>query len=505
LFVGSPVVGAGHLLVALEASHSDGVWVNPDDYQKINGVIRYSQGDAVSGFALTAMGYHGQWNSTDQVPQRALSSGLISRFGTLDPYDGGTTYRYSLSGDWQHGTGSTLTKVTAYGIGYDLDLFSNFTYYLNDPVHGDQIEQADHRFVTGVKALYERQARWAGHAVKNTFGVQVRNDDITNLGLYATEARVRLSTSSDAQVMETMAGAYAQNEVEWTPWLRSMVGLRVDGARFDVTDKLKAFGADNGGLSTAGIVSPKGGVTLGPWGGTEFYVNAGEGFHSNDARGTTAKLDPDGNPLTPVTPLVKAKGAEVGMRTVAVPHLQTTVTLWTLRLASELVFDGDSSGSVPSPASSRTGLEIANYYSPLKWLTFDADMSFSRARFSEFNPDGPYIPEAAGTVVSAGASVDNFHRAFGSLRWRYFGPRPLIEDNSQRSKATSLFEIEGGYQVAKKLRVTAEVFNLFNAAASDVDYYYVSRLPGEPLAGVADIETHPTLPRAARLNLVVGF
>jgi TonB-dependent receptor-like protein/carboxypeptidase family protein len=501
-FAGSHKLQTANLLGAIEVSRNDGPWVQPDDFRKINGVVRYSRGDVINGFSVTGMAYHGSWTSTDTVPERALASGLISRFGTLDPSDGGHSDRYSLSGEWQHGSGSTLTKITAYGVGYDLQLFSNFTFFLDDPVSGDQHEQADHRFITGVKAVHKRQTRWRGHAVQNTFGAQLRNDDISALDLYHTEARMRLSTTTRAGVLETTGGVYVQNEVQWAPWLRSMVGLRADATRFRVDDRIDAA---NSGTTKDGIISPKGGVTFGPWGETELYVNAGEGFHSNDARGALAVRDPSGNPVTPVTPLVKARGAEVGIRTVVVPHLQSTLTLWMLRLDSELTWDGDTFGSVPSPASKRDGVEIANYYRARRWLTFDADASWSSARYRDFNPAGQYVPEAVGTVVSAGATVENLHRMLGSLRWRYFGPRALIEDNSQRSNATSLFELEAGYQLAKKLRVTAQVFNLFNRAVSDVDYYFASRLAGEPPDGVLDVMTHPSLSRSARVLLAVGF
>jgi hypothetical protein len=501
VFAGSPTISNGHLLAALDAAHNDGPWVHPDNYRRVNAVVRYSQGDAVNGWAVTAMGYRGQWDSTDQVAQRAIADGLIGPFGAIDPTDGGQSYRYSGSVDWQHGTQNTMTKVTAYGIGYDLHLFSNFTYYLNDPVHGDQIEQADHRFITGGRVSQRRVTTWAGHAVQNTYGVQLRNDDITTLGLYHTQARVRLATDSQAQVMETEGGVYAQNEVAWTPWLRTLAGLRADTARF----RVDALDVANSGIASSALVSPKGSVTLGPWRSTEFYVNAGEGFHSNDARGTTITRDAEGNPLERVTPLVRARGEEVGLRTVAIPHLQTTVTLWTLALDSELVFSGDDGTTAPSRPSRRTGVEWANYYSPQKWLVFDVDTSWSRARFTEFDPVGQYVPEAVGTVVSAGATIDNFRRWSGGVRWRYFGPRPLIEDNSVRSRATSLVSLNAGYQLANKLRLNVEVFNLFNAADSDIDYYYVSRLPGEPLEGLADIHTHPTIPRTARLSLHVGF
>jgi outer membrane receptor protein involved in Fe transport len=397
--------------------------------------------------------------------------------------------------------GNASTRVTAYGIGYDLALFSNFTYDLNDPLHGDQLEQADHRFITGLKIAHRRLTRWGDHSVQNIVGVQVRIDDITNVGLYHTQARVRLETRSQDAVLETTGGVYAQNEIEWAPWLRTMAGLRADTSRF----RVNALDPMNSGTATAGLVSPKGGVTLGPWKGTEFYVDAGTGFHSNDARGTTITRDADGNPADRVTPLVRAKGAEVGVRTVAIPHLQSTLTLWTLHLDSELVFSGDDGTTQPSRPSTRRSVEWANYYSPMKWLVFDGDVSRSRARFTAFDPVGPYVPEAVGTVVSAGATVDGFHRTFGSLRWRYFGPRTLIEDNSVQSNATSLVNLQAGYQVAKHVKLALDVFNLFNVANSDIDYFYTSRLPGEPLGGVDDIHTHPTLPRTARLNLVVGF
>jgi outer membrane receptor protein involved in Fe transport len=501
VFAASPQVGSGHLLGAVEVAHDDGPWVHPDDYRKLNGVLRYSRGDSVNALAITAMGYHGEWNSTDQLAARAISEGLVSRFGAIDPSDGGHSYRYSGSVDWQHGTGTSLTKVTAYGIGYDLHLFSNFTYYLEDPERGDQIEQADRRFVTGGKAMHRRVTRWGGHAVQNTFGVQIRNDDITNVGLYHSEARQRLNTRNQAAVLETQAGVYAQNEIEWAPWLRTQAGLRADGARF----RVDAVDLVNSGRSSDGLFSPKAGVTIGPFEGTEIYVNAGTGFHSNDARGTTLTRDPGGNSVEPVTPLVRAKGAEVGVRTVAVPHLQSTATVWMLRLDSELVFVGDEGGSEASRPSRRYGVEWTNYYSPRPWLVLDFDASWSRARFADSDPVGDYIPEAVGTVLSAGASVAGYHRIYGSLRWRYFGPRALIEDNSERSNATSLFNLEAGYQLAKNVRVNLSVFNLFNAAEADIDYFYVSRLPGEPSGGIADFHTHPTIPRTARVNLVVGF
>jgi outer membrane receptor protein involved in Fe transport len=338
--------------------------------------------------------------------------------------------------------------------------------------------------------------------MQNTYGVQVRNDDIGNVALYHTERGVRLFTRKQNSAIVTTVGGYAENQLEWQPWFRTTAGIRIDGSHYDVTDKLNDV---NSGTSNAGIVSPKIMATLGPWHATEFYVNAGTGFHSNNALGTTIKVDTDGNPVEPVTPLVRAKGAELGVRTVRIPHLQSTVSLWTLRLGSELVYNGDVGATEPGDASSRWGVEVANYYSPKPWLVFDGDYSWSRARFSNGESKGLYVPEAVGVVVSGGASIDNYKHMFGSLRLRYFGPRTLVDDNSVQSKATTLLNLEGGYQVTRFARMNLEIFNLLNESGSDIDYYFASRLPGEPLAGVDDIHTHPAVPRTARVTLQVGF
>jgi hypothetical protein len=494
--------GRGQLLGAFEVQHNDGPWDQPDNYRKMNGLIRYSQGDALNGFSITAMGYRGKWNSTDQIPDRAVTAGLIDRFGVVDPTDGGDTYRYSATFEWQRTRGTGSTKVSAFGIGYDLSLFSNFTYFLDDPVHGDQFRQTDRRFVSGARVSHRWLTRRGGRSAENTVGFQVRNDDIPTLGLYHTQARALLDVVREDSVVQTSGAVYVQNETEWSPWLRTLAGIRTDGYRFDVN----AGNSANSGIARAGLVSPKGGAVIGPWKGTELYVNAGIGFHSNDARGATITVDPaTGGPADRVTPLVRARGAEVGVRTVAVPHLQTSVSLWTLSLDSELIFVGDAGTTEPGRPSLRHGVELANYYSPRPWLTFDADLSISRARFRDDNSAGPYVPGAVETVVSAGATVDSLQNLFGSLRLRYFGPRALVEDNTVRSRSTGILNAEAGYRLSPKVRIALDLFNLLDAPDSDIDYYYVSRLPGEPLGGIADIHSHPALPRTARLALMIGF
>jgi hypothetical protein len=530
LLAGSPRLGGGlgsgsgagnaHLLYAIELNHNDGPWTQGDNFKKLNGVLRYSQGDARNGLAITAMGYRGTWRATDQVPERAIDDGSINRFDGIDLSDGGSTYRYSVSAELQRTSSRGVTKVSAYGIKYGLNLFSNFTYSLDDPIHGDQFEQVDRRWVFGGRVTHRWFDTWFGRPVENRVGVQLRHDDIGTVGLYHTEARARRGTIRGDSVQQTSAGIFAQADIHWSSILRTQLGVRGDVYRFGVNptgsnaSDSNPLGAlrtasntiDLGGRRVDGIASPKVGVVVGPFSGTEFYVNAASGFHSNDARGAISAGS---------TPLVRARGAEVGVRTVRLRNLQSTVSLWTLSLDSELVFAGDAGTTEASRPSRRSGLEWTNYYRPLRWLTFDADLAWSRARFTahadadadaaEAEAEGSYIPGAAESVTSLGVTVDPLRRVFGSVRLRYFGPRPLIEDNSVRSKSTSLVNAQAGYVLRPNMRLLVDVFNVLNARASDIDYFYTSRLPGEPGEGIAGMHTHPTLPRTARVGFSIDF
>jgi hypothetical protein len=503
LFAGSPRVGEGHLLYALEGVYSDGPWEKGDQYRKYNGVLRYSVGDARNGFAATFMGYQGDWNATDQVARRAVDEGLIGRFGNLDPTLGGNTQRYSLSAEYQRSGATSVTRAMAYAVDYKLNLFSNFTYFLDDPINGDQFEQADDRNVYGLRATHKWLERWFDVDSENLVGFEGRFDDIHNIGLYHTRARERLSTTREDSVRQYSGALYVQNDTPWTAKFRTILGLRGDLYRFDVVGQSIP---ENGGTVTRGIFSPKLSMIFGPFHQTELYANAGYGFHSNDARGATIRIDPSsGDPADPVTPLARAVSAEVGVRSLPVPRWQTIVAVWGLGLDSELIFVGDAGTTEAGRPSRRFGVEWSNYYRVLPWLTLDADLSFSKAEFRDDDPAGNFIPGAVQNVVAAGVSIDEIANVFGSVRVRYFGPRPLLEDNSVRSPASTIVNALVGYELVRGLRAQVEIFNLFDAAVSDIDYFYPSRLPGEAEGGVDDIHFHPTPPRSARVSVVYAF
>jgi len=286
--------------------------------------------------------------------------------------------------------------------------------------------------------------------------------------------------------------------VQWTPWLRSSAGLRLDRFQFDVAAGRK----ENSGRTGAGLASPKGSLILGPWRSTEFYVNAGYGFHSNDARGTTLTVDPEtGAPASRVTPLARSRGAEAGARFVARRGLQMDVTWWRLDLDGELLFVGDAGTTAPSRPSRRWGVEWNTLAAPRPWLALDADLAWSHARFKDADPAGDRIPGAVERVASAGVTLDSHRMLFGSLRLRYFGGRNLIEDGSVPSNPTRLLNGQVGVRLASRTELVLDAFNLLNAEASDIDYLYRSRLPSEVSEGVADIHTHPTLPRTLRVSV----
>jgi outer membrane receptor protein involved in Fe transport len=322
------------------------------------------------------------------------------------------------------------------------------------------------------------------------------------VGLYRTAARQRFSTTREDEVGQTMAAVYAQSEIEWTRTFRTTFGLRADRYQFSVTSDNPL----NSGEGSDGLVSPKVGAIFGPWSGTEVYVNAGTGFHSNDARGATITVDPaSGELVDRVTPLVRAKGAEIGFRTVRIRGLQSTVALWYLGIDSELLFVGDAGTTEPGRPSRRVGVEWTNYARLAPWLTVDADLAFTRARFRDDDPAGTEIPGALDRVISGGLMVEPRKSIFGSIRVRHFGPRPLIEDGSVTSKNTTIWNGEIGYRLSNKARLVLEAFNLFDAEVSDIDYFYVSRLPGEPAEGVENIHTHPAIPRSARIGIQFSF
>ena len=656
VFGASQKLGKGNLLYGGEEYYYDGPWVHPDGFNKINGLLTYNQGDDTNGASISARAYHGKWNSSDQIPVTAQS--FVGFYGTLNPSDGGHSQRYSLQGEWHRQDTHSESKIMAAVFYYDMDLFSDFTYYLVDYGKEDQFNQQDRRWVGYLDARHTVFNKWYGRKMSNTFGAQLRNDWINN-GLYRTENRARTtktdysatawsgsgasffpanpvtlpngtlltnvnniptcinadptstitlsvtlptslaftdngSTAATTTVpnttcptlpttterdnfTDTIGSAYVENKIQWAKKFRSVVALRGDEEKFVVTSlayptnlitlpdgTTETVNAANSGSAVKFLPSPKASLIFGPWANTEFYLQGGFSFHSNDGRGSTQVVEPISpdypypNTIMPkISPLVEQKGGEIGVRTVAITHLQSTFELWYLHSNSELTQDGDTGGTIASEQSSnRYGLEWANYYTPAEHWAFDFDIADSRAQFTQLDPfdaswwvvnlpltatvttaagstttiysgsgcttpstnqpgcvyanwrqqgpGGKLVPEAVKVVISSGAALHDLKGFSSSLRLRYFGPRPLTSDGLYQSSQTVLLNGELGYQFKKKWHVTAEFLNMLNRKDADIDYAYVYQITPTAAPAFGRV-THPTEPFLARFALGRSF
>jgi hypothetical protein len=569
--IGSTMAGEGNLLVAGEVVGYNGPWVNPDDVRKFSGTMRYSQGTATDGFSATAMAYSNTWNSSDQVPLRAIASGMIPLYGELDPSDGGDTTRFSLSARVAQSDDAGSWKANAYLIMYTLDLYNNFDWFTPNvettvpqvscgnalppgvggragcsPIFGDQFHQRDDRVYAGGSASRTYKYSYADLPTETTFGIQTRYDAIS-LGLTDTYQRAFMANIRSDKVGEGSIGIYGENTIHWTNWFRTNLGWR--GDYFEGTDN-SIYDPFNSGKSHAAIGSPKASLVVGPFSKTEFFLSGGMGYHSNDVRGTVITEYPVDRVLAPgivssplgADPLlVRTRGAEVGVRTKAAQGLDSSVSLFFLDQASELVFAGDTGQTEAGRPSERYGVEFTNDYRPASWVHFDANLALSHARFLGYdyeqadlyqslagypvaqigNLPGNYVPNAPWIIASAGVTFGEKTGWFGALRWRYLGTTPLAEDNAFRSPPSSIFNARLGYGFDNGWRIQLDALNLFNSKTNQITYAYGSLLKSDPLyakcasaapppvavcqTGVMDAVLHPVEPLAMRLTLMGVF
>lgn len=519
----STKVGPGTFLYGFEYAYKNGPWDLPEGYRKYNGFLRYSLGDELNGMSFSFQGYNSSWHATDQVPEAAIQQGLISRYGNIDPTDGGHTGRNSLEFQLWRNSAQVSKRLTVYWVRYWLDLYSDFTFYLpyadggypGGATLGNQIWQGDRRDYMGMHGSYTRLASLFGYNTENTVGVQIRYDDIPTSILAHTSKRQLVTDGVfiDDNVNETRYSLYAKSNTHWTPWFRTILGLRGDFFDFSVGSNAvngMALGTGlavpetavaNRGTVLQGVFEPKLSMIFGPWSKTEYYVNLGEGIHTNDARGAVTTMDPvSGQSVSPDTAVVKSKGLDLGMRTAIIPKVQMALSLWALNLASELQFDGDGGTTEASYPSRRMGFEFSTYYRPLPWLIADLDIADTRARYKD-NPAGRYIPNAVEGVISGGVTVNRPTGVFGGLRVRYIGPRPLNEAGNVKSSDFTVLNAQVGYHITKALSATVQVLNLLDSKANNIAYYYTYALKGQaPQTGTV---VHPIEPRQLRFMLTM--
>jgi len=498
----SQAVGEGRLLGALELQHYDGPWDNPDDQRKVNAVLRYSRGGDHEGYSVTGMFYHGLWNSTTDQPARAMSEGLIGRFGSLDPSDGGLAQRASVSARFLAEAGGGQLVANGYVINNQLTLWNDFTHFLADPVNGDQEAQREDRITVGGGASFTRTDEISGLRNEWLLGVSTRFD-FNDVSRVPARNRVTLPASADPlnaferdRVHLSDVAAYVQTTTHWQPWLRTVVGLREDSIQ----------GSDSGtnaGNANASLFQPKASLIVAPLATTEFYLSAGRGFHSDDLRGVdqAAVAGAAGAPL-----IARQDGEEIGVRQQLGRRLSVTMALFSLDAQSETTYDPDAGQDSAGPASRRRGFELNVTYQAAAWLELYGSYSADHARFKTPFDDGTghvgrYLPNAPFATGSFAAYVKDLGAWGGGLQYRYLGAYPLSSDGAVRGSGYGEWNGDIHYGFRGGWQLALGVYNITNKKANAVEFWYVDRLPGEPAGGAADIHIHPLEPISARLTL----
>lgn len=490
LFVGSPTKEKVKTLVAFEAYHHDGPFLHGEDYDRYNGFAKATLSPNPDlDLSLVFTHNKGDWYGSGQIPLREVQAGRLDRFGAIDESEGGRSRRTTanLHGSWSP---DDLQAVNAqlYYQHYALDLYSNFTFFMDDPVDGDGIGQFDRRNVYGADIHYLRNFLAFGWQSIARVGFQTRVDQ-AQVKLVHQSNRNTLSITQDADVLEGSYSPYLEIETLPTTWLRAVTGIREDFFHYQVEDNGPAEPPALNGVRSAERLRYSTNLIFGPWANTEYFLNYGQGMHSNDARAII--LDPG------LEPLPKARGAEIGLRSTPWPWLEWTGTLWQLDLDSELVFVGDAGTTEARGRSRRYGWDLGGRFTPLSWLSIGADLTRSHA---EFTATGDAVARAPKWVARADTTVRLPFGFSSALEMRHFGSRPGIEDRSVTLQGYTVFDWTTRYRIEKKTgpvrawELFLSIENLFDRDYREAQFVSETQLTGES-DPVQDITFAPGWPR----------
>ena len=502
-----------NLLGAVELLHSDGPWDTPEDLKKSNIFLKISDGNVSNGWSINLSHYQAAWNATDQVPISMIQTGQLGQFSSLDPSDGGNTRRSIISGEWHTKDQDGYTQSKIFYEHYRLQLWSDFTFYENrfglapnPSLPSDQFEQVENRNFFGAHFAKGWNHRFVNQDSITELGLQIRHD-LINVGLLNTQSRIPFGAVRDDGIKQTSTGIYLKNTTFWSPYFRSILGLREDSISMNVSSYLTP---ENTGSASQTMFSPKLSLVFGPWHKTEFFISAGKGFHSNDARGVIDRIDPTtGQPTSSTPALVSAFGKEIGIKSELIPNLQSSLSLWTLDSNSEIVYSADSDIGSTSPNGSthRIGIELNNHYRYKQWL-FDADIAWTKANYVVMDDNeqaGNQVPNAIPVVARFGASFHRWQQWSGSIELRYFSSYPLSQDGTLVAPSTTVANFRIQRELTPNYFVSLDILNLLNSQYFDIAYQQDYQISASSQPVASGITIHPGEPRQIRLGLHIRF
>ncbi|HNP29483.1 MAG TPA: TonB-dependent receptor plug domain-containing protein [Nitrospirales bacterium] len=501
LFMSSPTRDQFRTLFAGEFYYTDGPYDFVNRNTRYNGLAKLTfDPSATSQLSMTFTQHYGRWNGSGQIPLRNVTSGRLDRFGSLDPSEGGKSVRSTGRLDYHFdlpGGGTAFARLWAQY--YYLSLFSNFTFFLNDPVSGDGIEQTDRRWLTGGDLGYRHMFRLFNQEGILTGGLQTRFDQI-QVRLGTQQKRASLAITQESDIFESSFSPYLKVDLQFLPWMRFVGGGRIDVFTYHVKDRC---GTDclvrpNGTTSDA-IASGKANLIFGPWARTEFFMNIGTGFHSNDARDVVS------NPSA--TTLPRAIGYELGIRSQPWTWSEFLATFWVLDLESELLFVGDEGTTEARGKTRRLGTELSARLTPVEWLVLRGDITYTNA---EFRKTGNSIPLAPEFTAFSSVTTRFPSGLSGTLQMLTVGSRAGTEDTRVKLEPFTIFDLVLRYKIpltlpTGRMEAFLSIRNLTDTDWRQAQFYYASRLPGEPTGGVADIHFVPGTPRMIMGGLTWSF
>jgi outer membrane receptor protein involved in Fe transport len=487
LVVASPELDDWRPFFAAEVYGTNGPFEHGERLKRYNlfSKISHDFGPNAS-WSLAFTSYGGGWRASGQIPLREVRAGRLDRWGSIDPSEGGNSQRHSVYTSYRlQPTEDSELSLLAYLAQYRLALYSNFTFFSADPLNGDMIEQDDVRTLSGLRGSYRFLERLGSVRLDTTLGLQMRNDSIEN-ALYRAVRRERLTSVVDAQIEQGSLALYGQEEITWTPWLRSIAGVRFDYFGFDVKDRLEdldTLGTRSSGVRQASQISPKGSLVLSPLPEWDVYLNFGVGFHSNDARGVVRGTDP-------VTPLTRAVGEELGSRVRLFDRLDLAASMFHLQLDSENVWVGDEGTTEARGPTRRYGMEVEARLELLPWLFADADATLSRARFTQNAGNANAVALAPRFLASGGVSARHPSGLYGRLGVLSIADRPATEDRFLTAEGFTRLDATLGYQ-HERFELNLSVENLLDTDWREAQFANVSRLPNEASAADCPAGTRP--------------